>query len=619
MNKAQKLFDQFPPVSTEAWKELIITDLKGADFTKKLVWKTNMGFSVNPYYRAEDTDKLKYINTLPGKFPFLRGTKTDDNSWLIRQDILVRDFAEANRKALSILGRGIDSLGFMIEDPATVNIENFRILLNDIHLEAIELNILSNGKAKEIVDIIAFIAAEKGSDPNLLRGAVEADPLWRLMLNGTLCLPVDKGLDYLAQLTSLSGQLPLFRTLHINASLFGNAGTSLTEELAYGIAMGSEYMTQLTNRGISSSLAASKIRFSFGTGSDFFPEIAKLRAARLLWSVVMKGFGIRDIKMEIHSVTAEWNKTVYDPYVNMLRTQTEAMAAVLGGTDSLTVLPFDKAFRNPDEFSERIARNQQLILREEAYFDKVADPAAGSWYVENLTNMIADSAWKLFIEIDEKGGFLEGVQTGFIQKKIEASAASKRKDYATRKSVLVGTSQFPDNRETLSSSADKSRIAGGRTFDQDINVQPVVPFRISEDFDKIRMAVNAAKKTPVVFLLTVGNLLMRNARAKFSTGFFGCAGYTVIDNPGFDTVDEGIEAALGSKADIVVICSADADYLCVAPQIFSALKGKTIVVIAGDPAASEELREKGIDQFIHMKTDVPATLSVFNELLGIKM
>ena len=161
-----------------------------------------------------------------------------------------------------------------------------------------------------------------------------------------------------------------------------------------------------------------------------------------------------NIKMDIHCVTSEWNKTIYDPYVNMLRTQTEAMSAILGGTDSLTVEPFDIVFRKPDEFSERIARNQQLILKEEAYFDKVADPAAGSYYIENLTSLIAENAWKLFLEIEEKGGFLACLKSGFIQKKLSESAAKRRNDIATRKTILLGTNQYPHNLEKISDTVD---------------------------------------------------------------------------------------------------------------------------------------------------------------------
>jgi len=425
MSKNEKLFDQFPPITTKEWMDKIAIDLKGADFDKKLVWKIAEGFDVKPFYRGEDIENLTYINTLPGEFPYVRGTKIKDNNWLVRQNIEVSDYSEGNRKALYILMKGIDSLGFIITDPESVNINNFRTLLKDIRIDIVEINFLCNGKAREILDHISIISKERGLDPLNLSGAIEADPIGRLIANGKLCVPVEEGFDYLASLTSSSSVFPNLRTVHLNASWFNNSGAGIVEELAFAVSMGCEYMKQLTERGIDTDYAASKIRFCFGIGPDYFPEIAKLRAARMLWSVVINGFNpvnSESSKMLIHSVTGKGNKTVKDPYINMLRTQTEAMSATLGGTDSLTIEPFDVIFRHPDEFSERIARNQQLILKEEAYFDKVADPGAGSYYIENLTSLIAENSWKLFLEIEERGGFLSCIESGFISEKLAVAA-----------------------------------------------------------------------------------------------------------------------------------------------------------------------------------------------------
>jgi methylmalonyl-CoA mutase len=317
------------------------------------------------------------------------------------------------------------------------------------------------------------------------------------MVNGTLCIPPEQGFDYLASIVKSSSSLPHFRTININASNFNNAGADIVQELAFGISMGSEYLAQLTERGISADVAASKIRFSFGTGSDYFPEIAKLRAARLLWSVVTNSFHPahgENIKMEIHCVTSEWNKTVYDPYVNMLRTQTEAMSAILGGTDSLTVEPFDIVFRHPDEFSERIARNQQLILKEEAYFDKVADPSAGSYYIENLTNLIAENAWKLFLEIEDQGGFLSCLKTGLIQKKLSESASRRKSDIASGKEILLGTNRFPDLDEKAPSEIDLARVFTSPVVGSDLQVEPIKIFRGSEEYERSRLGVEKGTK-----------------------------------------------------------------------------------------------------------------------------
>jgi methylmalonyl-CoA mutase len=418
MSEKEKLFEQFPPVSTEEWLNKIISDLKGADFNKNLVWKTAEGFDVKPFYRLEDTDPLSFISTKPGDFPYIRGARKYGNKWLVRQNIDVEDYSSANRKALGILMNGVDSLGFVIKDPESISQKNIEILLNEIHPENVEINFLSNGKAREIMEYFITTIKKEGSLISMVRGALETDPLGRLMVNGSLCIPLEAGLDYLASLTRDASFLPHFRTIRVNGSNFTNAGTDIVNELAFTLSMASEYMWQLTRRGISSDLAASKIGFCFGTGSNYFFEIAKLRAARLLWSVIVSAFKPENASsslMDIHSITGRWNKTEKDPHVNLLRTQTEAMSAVMGGTDSLTVEPFDIVFRQPDEFSERIARNQQLILREEAYFDKVADPAGGSYYVEKLTFLIADTAWRLFLEVEEQGGFIEALNKEFFK------------------------------------------------------------------------------------------------------------------------------------------------------------------------------------------------------------
>jgi methylmalonyl-CoA mutase len=620
MAEKERLFEQFPPITTSEWMDKIHADLKGADFKKKLVWKTNEGFEVNPFYRMEDTENLMYTNSKPGSFPYVRGTKISSNSWFIRQNIEVANYSEANRKALTILMKGIDSLGFIITDPESINEKNIDLLLERIFLTGVELNFRSDGKAKEIIDLIISYVRKSFSDPNEIRGGIEVDPLSRLMLNGTLCIPPDQGFDYLASAVIAATPLPHFRVIHLNASNFNNAGADIVQELAFAISMGSEYMSQLTQRGISTDCAASKIRFSFGTGSDYFPEMAKLRAARLLWSVVTNGFhpsNSENIKMDIHCVTSEWNKTVYDPYVNLLRTQTEAMSAILGGANSLTVEPFDIVFRHPDEFSERIARNQQLILKEEAYFDKVADPAAGSYYVENLTSLIAENAWKLFLEIEDQGGFLSCLKSGLIQQKLSESAAKRKNAAATRKTLLLGTNQYPNANEKISDAADLKKIFLERSYDSDLIVDPITLFRGSQEYDMLRIAVDKAVSRPSVFLFPVGNPVIRKARSQFTANFFGCAGYQIIDNQGFDTIDEGIKLALQSKAEIVVICSSDEEYLVFAPEIFSMLKDSAIIVIAGNPASIDELKTKGLENFIHVRSNVVETLKEFNKKLGI--
>jgi methylmalonyl-CoA mutase len=620
MSNQEKLFGQFPPVSTKQWMDKITSDLKGADFNKKLVWKTKEGFDVMPFYRSEDIESLRHIYTLPGTFPFVRGSKTKNNSWLVRQNIEVADYGEANKKALDILMKGIDSLGFIISDPESITYENFETLLRDIHIESAELNFVSNGKAKDILAILKKILNSRGISYNKIKGAIEADPIGRLLLNGKLCISFDEGLDYLASLTKEAEDLSDLRTISINASHFNNAGSDIVTELAFGIAMGNEYMSILTDRGISADKAASKIRFSFGIGSNYFFEIAKLRAARLLWSVVARAYkpeNTENCRMEIHSVTSEWNKTVYDPYVNMLRTQTEAMSASLGGTDSLTVEPFDIGFKKPDDFSERIARNQQLLLKEEAFFDKVADPAGGSYYIEKLTSLIAESTWKLFLEVEEQGGFVAAMKNGLVQKRVKDSASKRMSDVSKRKEILLGTNQYPDFNEMISPQVDKDKMFSKVVETEDLLIEPIRLFRGSEEIEKLRLNVDMSEKRPVVFMLTIGNIAMSKARSQFSCNFFACGGYHVIDNDVFGSVEQGVTAAFKANASIIVICSSDDEYATFAPAIFEKVGKKAIVAVAGNPASMDELRAKGIEYFVSLRSDILSTLSNFNNVLGL--
>lgn len=621
MTQREKLFEKFPPVSTEKWMEKITADLKGADFSKKLVWKTRDGLAVMPFYRQEDFAKLHHKTSLPGDYPYVRGTRIADNTWLVRQDITVRDYGEANLKALEILMKGVTSLGFIIDNPDTINAANITMLLNGIHCESVELNFTSAGKAMELLASLQSAMWTSGTDLKRVRASIAADPLGRLMANGKLCVPVEEGLEYLAGLAREFVSMPGLRPVNPSGTVFSNAGAGPVAELALTLSLGNEYLAYLTAQGIKPDVAASMIKFTFGIGPDFFPEIAKLRAARMLWAIIVKGYGPRSEEsavMNIHSVTGRWNKTLYDPYVNMLRTQTEAMSAALGGANSITVEPFDTIFRDHDNFSERIARNQQLLLMEESHLDKVADPGAGSYYIEELTAMIAREAWSLFLETENEGGFLAAMQKGSIQNKIISAASARKNDVGRRRETLLGTNQYPNFREQNAPEADTGRLFSDVTPSADDQVTRLIPFRGAEGFEKLRLATEHATRRPLAFMLTVGNPAMRRARAQFSSNFFACAGYQVKDNNGFDTAAEGVKAALDAKADIIVICSSDDEYATVAPEIFTLTGQQAVVVVAGTPPCMDELKAAGLEHFISVRSDVLETLQMFNRILGIK-
>jgi methylmalonyl-CoA mutase len=622
MPDKDKLFEQFPPVSTEEWMNRVKEDLKGRDFEKKLVWRTLEGFSVNPFYRREDIDSLLYTDVPPGEYPFLRGIYPGRNEWYIRQDISVKDPKDANRKALNILNRGVTSLGFIFDEDTEYDHALISTLLDGIYTESIEINFSPAGKAKELLDAFNAYLGEKGVKRGSIRGAVETDPLGRLMVNGSLCVPVEEGMDYLAGMYESASSLPDYRLISVNGASFGNAGSGIVQELAFSLAMGSEYLAQLTERGIEVDKAARSIGFKFGIGSNYFMEIARLRASRILWAKIVDAYGPLSqdaCKIYVHSVTSDWNKTVYDPYVNMLRTQTEAMSATLGGTNSLTVQPFDSIFREPSEFSERVARNQQLLLMEESHFDKVNDPSAGSYYIEKLTASIASHAWDLFTGIENDGGFLECLRKGIIQEKVRETAQKRKANIRSGKEKLLGTNFYPNDSERISTKDIKKVTVRAAGKNGTTEVEPLNIFRAAEEFEDLRMSVDSLEKPPLVFLLTLGDPVMRKARSQFAYGFFGCAGYRVVDNLGFDSPEEGAEAALKAEADIVVVCSSDDEYAVNVPLVAEKIHAgsKAIIVVAGEPPCMDDLKKKGISHFISMRSNLLETLREYNRELGI--
>ena len=610
--KKEKLFDQFPPISTEEWKAKVDADLKGAPFDKKLVWRTNEGFNVQPMYRAEDIADLKTTDSLPGEYPYVRGTRTD-NDWLARQEIIADDLKEANEKALDVLNKGITSLGFSVK---ISTVEEVSTLLKDIYVPAVELNFKCC--PKQAIDLakalVEYVKTQGLADT--FKGSIGFNPFRKALRHGT-----EFGGDIKAlavELLDVVKDVPGLRVLAVDSYMFNNAGAYIFQELGYALSWGAEWMSLLTEAGVDADTIAKRIKFNMGVSSNYFMELAKFRAARMLWAQIVEQYKPSckcSCKMMAHAVTSEFNQTIFDAHVNLLRSQTEAMSAALAGVDSITVTPFDKPYKTPDAFSERIARNQQFLLKEESHLDKIVDPAGGSYYVETLTVSIAQEAWKLFLDVEEKGGFLANVNNGTVQAAINASSEKRHADMARRKEVLLGTNQYPNFNEMAADKIEKTGCSCGCAEHNENNEGGLSMKRQGSDFEELRLATERAANRPKVFMLTIGNLAMRLARSQFSANFFGCAGYEIIDNLGFNTVEEGINAAMDKNADVVVICSSDDEYATLAPEAFKALNGRAEFVVAGTPACTEELQAQGITNFIHVRSNVLETLQVFNAKL----
>ena len=322
-------------------------------------------------------------------------------------------------------------------------------------------------------------------------------------------------------------------------------------------------------------------------------------------------------KMIVNATTSKYNQTLFDSYVNLLRSQTEAMSAALGGVHSMVVVPFDATYEVPTDFSERIARNQQLLLKEECHFGEVVDPGAGSYYVEHLTDSLAVEGWKIFLKVEEEGGFLDAIKAGTVQDDINQTNIKRHGDAAKRKEFLLGTNQFPNFTEVSEGKKSINAVYGcGVKEGHQMPYKSIETTRLAADFEDLRIHTENSK-TPTAFMLTIGNLAMRQARAQFSCNFLACAGYKVIDNLGFKTVEEGVDAALEAKADIVVICSSDDEYAEYAIPAFKYLDGRAMFVVAGAPTCMDDLKAAGIENFIHVKCNVLETLKEYNQKLGI--
>ena len=630
-NKVNMLAD-FAPVSTQVWKDKIIADLKGADFDKKLVWRTPEGFNVQPFYRREDLKGLKTTVSAPGQFPYVRGTRTN-NEWAIRQNICAcKNARKANAKALEVLNKGITSLGFCL-DKNKLTYNFIKTLLNGVYAPAVAINFsICACAAPKLANILVRYYGRMGYDTKGLVGSINVDPIKNMLLKGKP-LTREHVSAKIAETVKAAKSLPGYRVVGVNSVILNNSGAYAAQELAYALAWGAEYMTMMTEAGIPNYRAANAIRFNMGIGGNYFMEIAKFRAARLLWAKIVEAYkdpifttALRNAaKMNVSAETSRFNMTVFDAYVNLLRTQTETMSAALAGVDEITVTPFDVTYEEPTDFSERIARNQQLLLKEEAHFDKVVDPAAGSYYLENLTASIAAEAWKQFLDIQERGGMYQLVAEGKVQEHMAANLKARLADVAKRKEVLLGSNQFPNFTEkagkkikNLSGKAGLSAKAvcqcNGLSGEAGLQTLPVA--RAAEEFEQLRLETEGAKKQPIAFMLTIGNLAMRIARAQFSCNFLACAGYKVIDNNGFATIAEGIKAARKAKADIIVLCSSDDEYADLAPKAWKKLQNaKELFIVAGAPACMEDLQKLGITNFIHVRCNVLETLKALNAQL----
>lgn len=692
MKNEKDLFAEFKPSTYEEWKEASIQLLKGAPFDKKMYSKTPEGIVLKPIYNKED---INFEVSLPGYDDYVRGTTPDGNKgspWKIDQQICASTPSEFNAAALDALNKGQTAIEIKLDCASGDGIDadkasagkvgcrglsistkkDFETALKGIETDCVEINISTGSKAADIA--AALYASQKGKK---LSGGIRFDPIGVLAKRGKLNRKLECAFSEMFALASFNAKnMPSFGAIGVDTMPYAEAGASATEELGVAMATACAYLREMLARGMTIDEVAPLVRFRISLGSDFFMTIAKLRAARVTWAKVVESFGGSEEsrKIRLNAMTANFNKTVYDPYVNLLRTATEAFSGVIGGCESMTVSPFDEIVRKPDEFSARIARNQQIILQEECNLADVIDPAGGSYFVETLTKELAGKAWEFFVKIEAAGGIVKALESGLVQDSIAATFDGKKKLIDTRRSSVVGTNNYANLGEKLlekpackckeiftaraaevasvksdvkvelgdKKGADAISVlveaaANGASISAlaaamcacngaETSVKPLAIHRAVEHFEALRKASADFKAQtgngPKVFLATMGPLVQHKIRADFIRGFFQVGGFDVIYPNGFQTPDEAAKAFAESGAKYAVICSTDDTYPELVPPTAKALKAAkadATVFLAGipNPDFEQSYKDAGLDGSISIKSNNYETLKSMLQSLGV--
>ncbi|SMO57235.1 methylmalonyl-CoA mutase subunit beta [Gracilimonas mengyeensis] len=447
-------FNEFPPISTEEWEEVIQKDLKGKNYKEVLPWKSPEGVDILPFYRREDVKNLSHQPN-----PVLK-----KGEWRILQYIETSDLKEANRLALEALENGASGLFF--DQPKVASRQELEKLLDGIQLDIITLKFGPALSTPKVAEWLAEITESQNINVAELEVFYSFDPLSYSLLSGKL--PAKESLS----------KLPGAISPAVQAVVFGNAGANIPQQLAFALAAANEYL------GLNPDFARS-LHFNFIAGTSYFPEIAKFRAFRLLWDRVLKEYKAEDAPVRLFAETALWNKSQTDAHNNMLRVTTEAMSAALGGCEAITVHRYDEHFAESSGFAQRIARNTQLLLQEEAYLNKVADPGSGSYYIETLTDKLAEEAWNLFQTIESKGGFYTAIKNGFIQEKIRKARDQKIDAYREKKEVMVGVNKYQPEK-IVEDPASKIQPKSPPVFDEFdlIEIESIEPLNMEVELQK---------------------------------------------------------------------------------------------------------------------------------------
>ena len=689
--------DEFAIPTYDEWKAACIALLKGAPFEKKLFTKTYEGITFSPMYFHADTEPIQPAKSFPGMGDYLRGTTANgyvNAPWGIAQACDETFPAENNELLQHEIAKGSTIYNIKV-DCATRKAKDAReckhigkggcslttlgdvdALLKGLKLDTYPLYVYAGESSLPLFALIIAAIQKQGGDVAKLKGVIGANPIAEYAANGTLTQSLDKLFDEATNVAKWAVKnAPNVKTIFVKSNVFSNGGANDVQEVAYTISTGVAYLRALLDRGLTIDEAASQIMFGFSMGANFFMQIAKLRAVRPIWAQIVKAFGGSEEaqKIHIHGRPAKFFKTVYDPYVNMLRDTTELFSGVVGGVDSFENSTFDEPVRKGDEFSRRIARNMQIILQEEFGLLQPIDPAGGSWAVETLTKQIKEKIWAEFQAVEGKGGIVEALKGGYPQDEITNVLAARFKAAETRKDRIVGNNMYPNMTEEridarpesqaenmkvrkvtidvyLSTVDAKDAIANIKADDVDsvidaaakgatiaeirkalgtaevAEIKAIKPHRWSERFEALREATEKFKAETgdnvKIFLANMGPIPQHKARADFTTGFLQVGAFQVLGNNGFKTVDDAAAAAKETGADAVVICSTDATYPeivpALAPKLHEALPNATVYLAGTAPAELvEPYKQAGIDDYINVRANCYKVIQTLQQKKGM--
>ncbi|MEX1382455.1 methylmalonyl-CoA mutase family protein [Lutibacter sp.] len=582
-NKNKTLFSEFPPVTTEQWMERVTADLKGADFDKKLVWKNLSGINIQPCYNNED------------KIEQLQNTGENSQSLVNYRSVKVTTTENGNKLAIKAVEEGMNGIIFTLDNKVDV-----AELLNGINLNktSVSFEIASNAVAF-IIDLVSFA---KGSD---LKGFVNTGIISNYVTTGSFD---NNQIKVAAELVKLTANFPNFKAITISGTEYLDSGANQVQEIAYTLNSLVFLIEKLSEKGIEAQTIFNNLNFKLAIGLEYFVEIGKFRAFNSLLAEVAAKYSVADFSNTITAKTSIWSKSITDAETNLLRCTTEAMSAILGNVDGILIDAYDKEFKNPSDFSSRIAGNITTILREESYFGKVSNPVDGSYYIEEVSSKIAEKALELFKSIEAASGFYTAFENETIQQQIAEIRLQKLKLISQRRTPLVGVNKYPNLMETVAADI----LSEGAND----NSKVLTPRRASLEIEALRRKTEelVAKTNirPIVQLASYGNLNMRKARAAFAYDFIGVSGFNVLQEQSFNSAEIAATESAKSDAHVVVICSSDEDYDTTAVDFvkaFRVLNNDKVLLLAGAPKNMDELTEAGLDGVVNMRSDVLVTLS----------